>query len=221
MESLATTKLSSKGQVVIPEEIRLRLGLKGRDTVRGRRRSRRRDPQDDRAAGDGGVRRARPHGSRRSTQGGHEAGGREASRCENPAPLGEARPRHERLRRRLDAHAGVVVDDAPQATEKPLLEVPRIRVPATKLQSQRRPGDGHRPAEPKEAPGQPDVDVDLERGLAGLLPPRIILSPAPADFLQRLPARRGPAIKRPWFPLPAHLKHRGSTATRCGPCPAR
>ena len=28
MESLATTKLSSKGQVVIPEEIRLRLGLK-------------------------------------------------------------------------------------------------------------------------------------------------------------------------------------------------
>lgn len=27
MESLATTKLSSKGQVVIPEEIRLRLGL--------------------------------------------------------------------------------------------------------------------------------------------------------------------------------------------------
>ncbi len=28
MEPLATTKLSSKGQVVIPEEIRLRLGLK-------------------------------------------------------------------------------------------------------------------------------------------------------------------------------------------------
>jgi AbrB family looped-hinge helix DNA binding protein len=28
MESLATTKLSSRGQVVIPEEIRLRLGLK-------------------------------------------------------------------------------------------------------------------------------------------------------------------------------------------------
>ena len=28
MESLATTRLSSKGQVVIPEEIRLRLGLK-------------------------------------------------------------------------------------------------------------------------------------------------------------------------------------------------
>jgi len=28
MGSLATTKLSSKGQVVIPEEIRLRLGLK-------------------------------------------------------------------------------------------------------------------------------------------------------------------------------------------------
>lgn len=28
MESLATTKLSSKGQVVIPEEIRRRLGLK-------------------------------------------------------------------------------------------------------------------------------------------------------------------------------------------------
>ena len=28
METLATTKLSSKGQVVIPEEIRLRLGLK-------------------------------------------------------------------------------------------------------------------------------------------------------------------------------------------------
>lgn len=28
MDSLATTKLSSKGQVVIPEEIRLRLGLK-------------------------------------------------------------------------------------------------------------------------------------------------------------------------------------------------
>ena len=28
MESLATTKLSSKGQVVIPEEIRQRLGLK-------------------------------------------------------------------------------------------------------------------------------------------------------------------------------------------------
>lgn len=27
MESLATTKLSSKGQVVIPEEIRVRLGL--------------------------------------------------------------------------------------------------------------------------------------------------------------------------------------------------
>ena len=28
MKSLATAKLSSKGQVVIPEEIRLRLGLK-------------------------------------------------------------------------------------------------------------------------------------------------------------------------------------------------
>jgi AbrB family looped-hinge helix DNA binding protein len=28
MDSLATTRLSSKGQVVIPEEIRLRLGLK-------------------------------------------------------------------------------------------------------------------------------------------------------------------------------------------------
>lgn len=28
MESLATTRLSSKGQVVIPEEIRRRLGLK-------------------------------------------------------------------------------------------------------------------------------------------------------------------------------------------------
>ena len=28
MESSATTRLSSKGQVVIPEEIRLRLGLK-------------------------------------------------------------------------------------------------------------------------------------------------------------------------------------------------
>jgi AbrB family looped-hinge helix DNA binding protein len=28
MDSLATTKLSSKGQVVIPEEIRQRLGLK-------------------------------------------------------------------------------------------------------------------------------------------------------------------------------------------------
>ena len=28
METIATTKLSSKGQVVIPEEIRLRLGLK-------------------------------------------------------------------------------------------------------------------------------------------------------------------------------------------------
>ncbi len=28
MEALATTRLSSKGQVVIPEEIRLRLGLK-------------------------------------------------------------------------------------------------------------------------------------------------------------------------------------------------
>lgn len=28
MRSLATTRLSSKGQVVIPEEIRLRLGLK-------------------------------------------------------------------------------------------------------------------------------------------------------------------------------------------------
>ena len=56
----------------------------GRDTVRGRRSSRRGDPQDDRAAGDGGARRARAHGSRRRTEAGQAAGRCEARRREGP-----------------------------------------------------------------------------------------------------------------------------------------
>jgi AbrB family looped-hinge helix DNA binding protein len=82
MGSLATTRLSSKGQVVIPEEIRLRLGLKEGTQFVGDR-----DVVIVKSIppSDGGVRRARAPRPRGGTQIGIEEGGRAPRDREGPS----------------------------------------------------------------------------------------------------------------------------------------
>ena len=92
------------------------------------------------------------------------------------------RPLPDVRRRRPKVQAGgrvrqpylrVIVDGAPQVAQEPLLEVPVVGVAAPELERQRSPRDSDRLPQAEEAPGQPDIDVDLERRPEGAQDPQV------------------------------------------------